>query len=104
MVNYPKTRKTHCIKCNAHKTHKVSLYKKSKERPEAQGARRYKRKQQGFGGQTKPILRRKAKTTKKVVLKMECSVCKTKQCKVFKRAKHVEIGAQKKAKGEALNY
>lgn len=104
MVNYPKTRKTHCKKCNTHVVHKVSLYKKSKERPLAQGARRYRIKQRGFGGQTKPILRRKAKMTKKVVLKMECSKCKQKQCKVFKRAKHVEIGAQKKSKGEALNY
>ena len=28
---------------------------------------RYDRKQQGFGGQSKPILRKKAKTTKKLV-------------------------------------
>lgn len=104
MVNYPKARKTHCSKCNAHLDHKVSLYKKGKDRPVAQGARRYKRKQQGYGGQTKPILRRKVKSTKKVVLKLECSTCKRKQCKVFRRAKHVEIGAQKKAKGEALSY
>lgn len=104
MVNYPKTRKTHCKKCNTHVVHKVSLYKQNKPRKEAQGTRRYDRKQRGFGGQKKPILRRKAKTTKKVVLRMECNKCKSKQCKVFKRAKHVEIGAQKKAKGEALNY
>ena len=39
---------------------------------------RYDRKQQGFGGQSKPILRKKAKTTKKLVLRMECSVCKWK--------------------------
>ena len=40
--------------------------------------RRYDRKQQGFGGQSKPILRKKAKTTKKLVLKLECTVCKWK--------------------------
>ena len=40
--------------------------------------KRYDRKQQGFGGQSKPILRKKAKTTKKLVLRMECSVCKWK--------------------------
>jgi large subunit ribosomal protein L44e len=104
MVNYPKTRKTHCQKCNSHRLHKVSIYKKGKDRPEAQGARRYRRKQMGYGGQTKPILRRKAKSTKRLVLKLECSECKTKQCKTSQRAKHVEIGAQKKAKGEALAY
>ena len=39
---------------------------------------RYDRKQAGFGGQSKPILRRKAKTTKKLVLRIECSACKWK--------------------------
>jgi large subunit ribosomal protein L44e len=38
----------------------VSQYKKSKERKASQGRRRYDRKQQGFGGQTKPIFRKKA--------------------------------------------
>lgn len=59
-VNVPKLRKTFCKKCKCHKTHKVTQYKKSKERHAAQGRRRYDRKQQGFGGQTKPIFRKKA--------------------------------------------
>lgn len=42
-----------------HKLHKVTQYKKSKERHAAQGRRRYNRKQQGYGGQTKPIFRKK---------------------------------------------
>jgi len=104
MVNYPKARKTHCKQCNTHVVHKVSLYKKGKTRTLAQGERRYTIKKRGFGGRPKPVLRRKAKMTKKVVLKMECSKCKQKQCKVFKRAKQVEIGGQKKSRGEALNY
>uniref|UniRef100_A0A0E9VCI8 Uncharacterized protein n=1 Tax=Anguilla anguilla TaxID=7936 RepID=A0A0E9VCI8_ANGAN len=29
-------------------------------------------KQSGYGGQTKPIFRKKAKTTKKIVLRLEC--------------------------------
>merc|ERR1712080_365359 len=41
---------------------KVTQYKKSAESKQAQGRRRYDRKQQGFGGQSKPILRKKAKT------------------------------------------
>ena len=56
----------------------VTQYKKSAESKQAQGRRRYDRKQQGFGGQSKPILRKKAKTTEKLVLRMECSVCKWK--------------------------
>ncbi|CAG5108845.1 Similar to RpL44: 60S ribosomal protein L44 (Ochlerotatus triseriatus) [Cotesia congregata] len=75
-VNVPKQRRTFCKKCKVHKPHKVTQYKKSKERHAAQGRRRYDRKQQGFGGQTKPIFRKKAKTTKKIVLRMECTECK----------------------------
>ena len=33
-------------------------------------------KQSGFGGQTKPVFHKKAKTTKKIVLRLQCSVCK----------------------------
>jgi len=33
------------------------------------GKRRYDAKQSGYGGQTKPILRKKAKTTKKITLR-----------------------------------
>ena len=58
--------------------YQVTQYKKSAESKQAQGRRRYDRKQQGFGGQSKPILRRKAKTTKKLVLRIECSQCKWK--------------------------
>ena len=80
MVNVPKLRKTYCPhpQCKSHKPFKVTQYKKSAESKSAQGRRRYDRKQQGFGGQSKPILRKKAKTTKKLVLKMECTVCKWK--------------------------
>ena len=39
----------------------MTQYKKSKERPASQGRRRYDRKQQGYGGQTKPIFRKKVK-------------------------------------------
>ena len=42
----------------------------------AQGRTRYDNKQKGFGGQKKPIFKKKARTTKKVVLRLECSECK----------------------------
>ena len=70
MVVIPKTRKTHCNKCNAHTVHKVTQYKKGKESKAAQGRRRYDRKQSGYGGQTKPIFRKKAKTTKIITLRL----------------------------------
>lgn len=50
----------------------MTQYKKGKDSLYAQGKRRYDRKQSGYGGQTKPIFRKKAKTTKKIVLRLEC--------------------------------
>jgi large subunit ribosomal protein L44e len=65
---------------------------------------RYDRKQQGFGGQSKPILRKKAKTTKKLVLRMECSTCKWKNQVPIKRTKHFELGGEKKRKGQMIQF
>ena len=104
MVNIPKVRHTHCARCNKHVKMKVTQYKKSAESKMAQGRRRYDAKQAGFGGQSKPILRRKAKTTKKLVLKMECSVCKWKNQRSIKRTKHFELGGEKKRKGQMIQY
>src|SRR5690606_17612441 len=56
------------------------------------GKRRYDRKQSGYGGQTKPIFHKKAKTTKKVVLRLECVKCKAKCQLALKRCKHFELG------------
>merc|ERR1712003_68815 len=101
MVNIPKTRNTYCRKCKKHTPHKVSQYKTGKASLSAQGKRRYDKKQAGFGGQTKPILKKKAKTTKKIVLKFECSKCKAKRMKPIKRTKHFELGTDsKKGKNE----
>ena len=106
MVNVPKLRKTYCPHpmCKSHKPFKVTQYKKSAESKSAQGRRRYDRKQQGFGGQSKPILRKKAKTTKKLVLRMECSVCKWKNQVPIKRTKHFELGGEKKRKGQMIQF
>ena len=98
MVNIPKTRRTYCksAKCRKHTQHKVTQYKAGKASLFAQGKRRYDRKQAGFGGQTKPVFHKKAKTTKKVVLRLECKVCKFRMQLALKRCKHFELGAKKK--------
>jgi len=70
----------------------------------AQGKRRYDAKQKGYGGQTKPVFKKKAKTTKKVVLRLECQECKYKMQLALKRCKHFELGGEKKKKGAALQY
>lgn len=115
MVNVPKTRKTFCKgrECGKHTLHKVTQYKAGKASSFAQGKRRYDRKQSGYGGQTKPVFHKKAKTTKKIVLRLvrltrfealdagegslnwdgqECSSCKTKKQLPLKRCKHFELG------------
>ncbi|KAH9272379.1 60S ribosomal protein L44 [Batrachochytrium salamandrivorans] len=106
MVNIPKTRNTFCKgqKCRKHTPHKVTQYKTGKASLFAQGKRRYDAKQSGYGGQTKPVFHKKAKTTKKVVLRLECSVCKHKQQVSLKRCKHFELGGDKKTKGAALSF
>merc|ERR1712004_870465 len=79
----------------------VNIPKTGKKTGLAQGDRRYERKQKGFGGQTKPVFHKKAKTTKKIVLKLECTVCKFKRMKPIKRTKHFELGTDsKKGKNE----
>ena len=64
-----------------------------------QGKRRYDSKQMGFGGQTKPVFHKKAKTTKKIVLRLECKDCKAKKQLCIKRTKHFELGEKKKTVG-----
>ncbi|KAJ2955479.1 hypothetical protein NQZ79_g8519 [Umbelopsis isabellina] len=61
-------------------------------------------KQSGYGGQTKPVFHKKAKTTKKVVLRLECTACKYKMQLSLKRCKHFELGGDKKTKGAALVF
>jgi large subunit ribosomal protein L44e len=91
-VHTPKSKNTYCTKCRKHQVHKVSQYKKGKNSKFAQGERRYSSKQKGFGGQTKPIFRKKAKTTKKVTLKLECGTCKIRRCKSIGRCKSFVLG------------
>ena len=103
MVNIPKTKKAYCkgVKCKNHQTHKVTQYKTGKASLYAQGKRRYDSKQSGYGGQTKPVFHKKAKTTKKIVLRLACSKCKRVAMQPIKRCKHFEIGGEKKKKGQA---
>ena len=105
MVNVPKERRTYCKgkKCRKHTTHKVTQYKAGKASNFAQGKRRYDHKQMGFGGQTKPVFHKKAKTTKKITLRLTCTNCKTVRLKPIKRAKHFEI-CDKKPKSKGAMY
>merc|ERR1712076_50454 len=104
MVNVPKTRKTFSKSVNKHTTFKVTQYKAGKASLYAQGKRRYDRKQSGYRGQTKPVFHKKAKTTKKIVLRLECTKSKKKKLLVIKRCKHFELGGDKKRKGQMIQF
>ena len=101
-MHTPKEKNTYCRKCGKHVIHKVSQYKKGKAAGHAQGDRRYNSKQAGFGGQTKPIFRKKAKTTKKVAVRLECTKCKLRRVKVIGRCKSFVLGQKPKTKGQVL--
>merc|ERR1711948_171256 len=97
MVQIKKVRRTFCGACDTHKTHRVSQYKKGKESKSVQGRRRYDAKQKGFGGQKKPIQKRKYKITKKITLRLECSDCKRRRFQVLGRCKYFKFEDKKKA-------
>jgi len=74
-MNVPREIVTHCPRCNKHTVHTVSLYRDGKRRALARGERAHARERKGYGGQKYPILRRKAKVTKKQTLKLRCKDC-----------------------------
>ncbi len=106
MVNIPKTRRTYCKgkSCKKHTQHRVTQYKAGKASLVALGKRRYDRKMRGYGGQAKPVFHKKAKTTKKISIRLECVDCRTKAQLALKRCKHFELGGEKKTKGAALVF
>ena len=100
MVHIPKLIRTYCRKAKKHTTQKVSQYKTGKASLLAQGKRRYDMKQKGFGGQTKPIFKKKAKQTKKIALKLECTKTKTKNFRKIKRCRTLILGKKENTKGQ----
>lgn len=48
--------------------------------------------------------RYQAKTTKKIVLRMECTECKYRKQTPLKRCKHFELGGDKKRKGQMIQF
>lgn len=74
-MNIPKEIRTYCPKCNKHTAHTISIYKDGRRRALAKGERAHERERRGYGGQKYPMLRRKAKTTKKQTFKLKCKDC-----------------------------
>ena len=74
-MKYPKTIKSICPRCKKHQEFSVSIYKKGKVTPLADGNRRYDRRKKGYGSQPKPIFRKNAKVNKKTLPLYKCNVC-----------------------------
>mmetsp|Transcript_48942 Transcript_48942/g.60162 ORF Transcript_48942/g.60162 Transcript_48942/m.60162 type:complete len:110 (+) Transcript_48942:126-455(+) len=92
-MKFPKEKKMYCRdkKCKGHKNFKITQYKPGKASLHALGKRRYDMKQKGFGGQTKPVFKKKAKTTKKISVRCKCTVCGFTVQKVVGRCKTFEL-------------
>ena len=90
-MKIPKEIRTYCPRCNAHTIHTVTIYKHGRRRALAEGERRYRRKQEGYGSKRKPEQKRFAKVTKKVVLKLKCKKCGYISHREGIRLKKVEI-------------
>ncbi|XP_053526701.1 60S ribosomal protein L36a-like [Artibeus jamaicensis] len=103
IVNIPKTHWTFYKKYGRYQPHKVQ-YKKSKDSLCAQGKQHFDRKQNGCGGQTKPIFHKMPKFTKKTVLRLEYIEfnCRGKRVLAIKRCKHFELEGDKKRKGQVI--
>ncbi|XP_045875281.1 60S ribosomal protein L36a-like [Meles meles] len=89
MENVPKTHRTFCKKYGKHQPHKSDIVQERQRFSLGPGKQPYERKQSGYGGQTRPIFRKKAKTTKRIVLRLECVEpnCRSKRMLVVKRCK-----------------
>lgn len=90
-VKFPKELRTYCPRCRAYTVHQVMLYRPGKRRTLAAGQRRYLAKLRGYGSKRKPEQKRFAKTTKKQVVKLKCSVCGYIRHKCLGRLKRLEL-------------
>jgi len=74
-MKVPRTMRTNCPRCNTHTEFTVVVYKAGKRRAAKLGERRQAKRKKGYGGQKFPEQRNQVKTTKKLVLKIQCREC-----------------------------
>jgi large subunit ribosomal protein L44e len=78
LVSYmkvPKKIRTYCPSCGKHTVHTVSQLKKRAPRSLSWGQRQFARVTAGYGSQPRSEQKKFAKTTKKIVLMLKCTVC-----------------------------
>lgn len=73
-MKMPKKRRTYCAHCNKHTVHEVLKVKKKKASELKAGQRRFRRITSGYGGFPRPTPSHE-KATKRINIKLKCSVC-----------------------------
>ena len=74
-MKMPKDKRIYCPRCNKHTEHKVSIYKKGKQRSMCESDRRVGRKKAGYGSSPKEIQHKKVKVNKKTRPMYKCKKC-----------------------------
>jgi large subunit ribosomal protein L44e len=89
-MKFPKELNKYCPYCKKHTKHTVEIVKKKPRRKLAQGQRRFLRKLKGYGSfpKEKPEYE---KATKRVDLRLKCTVCGKKHTIKGWRAKKFEL-------------
>ncbi len=90
-MKVPSVINAYCPRCGRYTKHKVTLYKQGKARTLSWGQRQLERKRRGYGGEPRGKLKRKAKTTKKVLIVLTCEECGRKVVRNLGRLSRVEI-------------
>jgi large subunit ribosomal protein L44e len=88
----PRKIKTYCPSCKKHTLHNIEKVKKRKASELKQGQRRFRRVMAGYRGFPRPKPEGREKTSRRISMKVTCSICKKSFQPPTQRAKKFEIG------------
>jgi large subunit ribosomal protein L44e len=88
----PRKIKTYCPSCKKHTMHNIEKVKKRKASELKQGQRRFRRVMAGYRGFPRPKPEGREKTSRRIAMKLTCSICKKSYQPPTQRAKKFEIG------------
>ena len=88
----PRKIKTYCPSCKKHTLHNIEKVKKRKASELKQGQRRFRRVMAGYRGFPRPKPEGREKTSRRISMKLTCSICKKSFQPPTQRAKKFEIG------------
>ena len=88
----PRKINTYCPSCKKHTIHNIEKVKKRKASELKQGQRRFRRVMAGYRGFPRPKPEGREKTSRRIAMKLTCSICKKSYQPPTQRAKKFEIG------------